>query len=100
MPVVKGTKTIYADFTKSKIKRTILKIDCTTTQPRLGMKFYALRNDSGIFQDACTTEAENARTRKGTHFFSLAANKDSFAGSACYHCHRFPPKMWRRSKKR
>jgi len=27
MPVVKGTKTIYADFTKSKIKRTILKID-------------------------------------------------------------------------
>ena len=52
MPVAKGTKTTYADFTKSKIKRTILKIDLTVDPPRLGMKFYAISEYFGIFQEA------------------------------------------------
>ena len=52
MPVLKGTKKDYADFSKSKINRTILKIDSNPTPPRLAMKFYALPEYTGIFQEA------------------------------------------------
>ena len=51
MPVIKGSET-YVDFVKSKIKRTILKIDLNSNPPRLGMKFYAIPEYFGIFQAA------------------------------------------------
>jgi hypothetical protein len=49
MPVTRGANATYADFVKSKIKRTILKIDLNTNPPRLGMKFYAIPEYFGIF---------------------------------------------------
>ena len=52
MPVARGTNSTYTDFTKSKIKRTILKIDLNSAPPRLGIKFYAIPKYSGIFQEA------------------------------------------------
>jgi len=51
-PVLKGAKKNYGDFSKSKIGRTILKIDTGPTPPRLAIKFYALPEYTGIFQEA------------------------------------------------
>ena len=51
-PVLKGTKKNYADFSKNKINRTILKIDAGPTPPRLAMKFYAFPEYTGVFHDA------------------------------------------------
>ena len=52
MPVTRGANATYADFVKSKIKRTILKIDLNPIPPRLGMKFYAIPEYSGVFGKA------------------------------------------------
>jgi len=53
MPVIKGKNETYVDFVKSKIKRTILKIDINPNLlPRLAIKFYALDTYSGIFEKA------------------------------------------------
>ena len=52
MPTLKGAKKDYADFIKSKVKRTIMKIDTAPTLPRLAIKFYALPEYAGIFKDA------------------------------------------------
>ena len=52
MPVKKGTKWTYTDFVKSKVNRTILKIDFNATPPRLGMKFFAIPEYTGIFEKA------------------------------------------------
>jgi len=50
MPVLKGAKNTYADFTKSRIRRTILKIDTDPKfPPRLAAKFFAMPSYSGIF---------------------------------------------------
>ena len=51
-PALKGAKKNYADFSKSKINRTILKIDTGSEPPRLAMKFYALHEYTGIFKEA------------------------------------------------
>ena len=51
-PVLKGAKKNYADFSKNKIGRTILKIDAAPTPPRFAMKFYALPEYTGVFQEA------------------------------------------------
>ena len=51
MPVLKGSKKDYADFVKSKVKRTILKIDVAPTPPRLAIKYFALPAYSSIFYD-------------------------------------------------
>lgn len=52
-PTLKGTHKTYVDFSKSKVNRTILKIDANPKfPPRLAMKFYALPTYSGIFKDA------------------------------------------------
>ena len=55
MPVKKGT---YTDFVKSKVKRTILKIDFNPKIPRLGMKFYAIPEYTGIFGEAIKNALE------------------------------------------
>ena len=52
MPVLKGSRQDYADFTKSKIKRTILKINTNPDFRWLAIKFYALPTYTGIFQEA------------------------------------------------
>ena len=52
MPSIKGKSENYADFSKSKIKRTILKINTNPKFPFLSMKFYAIPEYSGIFQKA------------------------------------------------
>ena len=52
MPAVKGTRGDYADFTKSKVKRTILKINTNPKFCGLAIKFYALPAYSGIFGEA------------------------------------------------
>lgn len=52
MPVLKGSHKDYADFTNSKLKRTILKINTNSNYRCIAMKFYALSRYSGIFQDA------------------------------------------------
>ncbi len=52
MPVLKGVRKDYADFTKSSINRTILKIN---TDPRFrwpAIKFYALPSYTGVFKEA------------------------------------------------
>ena len=51
MPAAKGGGS-YVDFTKSKVKRTILKINLNHTPPLLGMKFYAFSAYTGVFQEA------------------------------------------------
>ena len=51
MPVLKGSKKDYIDFTKSKVKRTILKIDAAPASPRLAIKYFALPAYSGIFYE-------------------------------------------------
>ena len=52
MPAIKGVREDYADFTKSKIKRTILKINTNPDYRWIAMKFYALPAYAGIFQEA------------------------------------------------
>ncbi len=52
MPVLKGVRGDYADFTKGKVKKTILKINANPDCPWLAIKFYALPVYYGIFQDA------------------------------------------------
>jgi hypothetical protein len=52
MPAIKGVRKDYADFTKSKVKRTILKINTDPNFCGLGMKFYAIPAYTGIFADA------------------------------------------------
>lgn len=52
MPAIKGTRKDYADFTKQKLKKTILKINTNPNFRWIAMKFYALPSYSGVFQDA------------------------------------------------
>ena len=52
MPVIKGSREVYADFTKSKVKRTILKINTNHKFLGLAIKFYAKPIYTGIFQEA------------------------------------------------
>jgi len=52
MPKIMGKRENYADFSKAKLKRTILKINTNPKFPFLSMKFYALPAYSGIFQKA------------------------------------------------
>lgn len=52
MPVIKGTRKDYADFTNSKINRTILKINTSPNFRWIAMKFFALPEYNGIFRDA------------------------------------------------
>ena len=55
MPSLKGARKDYADFTKSKVKRTILKINADPKfAPGLAMKFYAVPEygTSAFFQKA------------------------------------------------
>jgi hypothetical protein len=54
MPVLKGARKDYADFTNSKLKRTILKINTTPKFRWIAMKFYAIPAYTGIFADAVT----------------------------------------------
>jgi hypothetical protein len=57
MPVSKGKGT-YTDFVKSKVKRTIMKIDLNPHPPRLGLKFYALPEYFGVFKKALDERVE------------------------------------------
>jgi len=54
MPTVKGVRKDYLDFSNSKLKRTILKIQAPTPKfpPYLAMKFYASPVYSSYFQKA------------------------------------------------
>lgn len=52
MPALKGVRKDYADFTNAKLKRTILKIDTNPDYRWIAMKFYAIPEYTGIFQDA------------------------------------------------
>lgn len=52
MPSLKGTSGNYVDFTKSRIKRTILKIQTNPKFPYFEMKFYAIPAYSALFQRA------------------------------------------------
>ena len=52
MPSLKGTNGNYLDFTKSRVKRTILKIQTNPKFPHLEMKFYAIPKYSAFFQRA------------------------------------------------
>lgn len=54
MPVTKGVREDYADFTNSRLKRTILKIKAPNAKfpEYLEMKFYALPECSAYFQKA------------------------------------------------
>ena len=52
MPVLKGSCKDYADFTNSKLKRTILKINTNPKYRCIAMKFYALSEYNGVFQEA------------------------------------------------
>lgn len=52
MPVLKGARKDYADFTNNKLKRTILKINTDPKSRWPAMKFYALPAYSGIFEQA------------------------------------------------
>jgi len=52
MPILKGAKESYVDFTKGKIKRTILKIATDKKLPPwLAIKFYAMPEYTGIFRE-------------------------------------------------
>jgi hypothetical protein len=53
MPTTKGVRKDYVDFSKSKLKRTILKIkNDPKFPPYLEIKFYALSKYSAYFQKA------------------------------------------------
>ncbi len=52
MPALKGVRKDYVDFTKSRAKKTILKISSNPDFQGLAMKFYALPEYSGIFSEA------------------------------------------------
>jgi hypothetical protein len=52
MPSLKGTSGNYLDFTKSRVKRTILKIQTNPQFPYFEMKFYAIPAYSAFFQRA------------------------------------------------
>lgn len=52
MPALKGSRKDYADFTNSKLKRTILKINTNPDYRWIALKFYALLEYNGVFQDA------------------------------------------------
>lgn len=52
MPVLKGSRRDYADFINSKLKRTILKKNTNPDYRWIAIKFYALSEYKGIFQDA------------------------------------------------
>ena len=53
MPAIKGTRKDYADFSNSKLKRTILKIKADPKfPPYLEIKFYALPEYSAYFLKA------------------------------------------------
>lgn len=53
MPAIKGVRKDYADFSNSKTKKTILKINTDPKfQPILAIKFYALPTYSAYFQKA------------------------------------------------
>ena len=52
LPTLKGKSKDYADFSKAKLKRTILKINTNPKFPFLSMKFYAISAYSGIFERA------------------------------------------------
>ena len=58
MPVIKGNET-YADFTKSKTKRTILKIYASYKPPCIGIKFYAIPEYGGVFKEALEASVKN-----------------------------------------
>jgi len=54
MPAVKGVRKDYLDFSNSKLKRTILKVQAATPKfpPCISMKFYAFPTYSSYFQKA------------------------------------------------
>ena len=52
MPTLKGVRKDYADFTKAKIKKTILKISANPDYMWPAMKFYAQSAYTGIFQES------------------------------------------------
>jgi len=53
MPKIMGVRGDYADFSKSKIKRTVLKIGTDPKfPPRLALKFYALSKFTTTFREA------------------------------------------------
>ncbi len=52
MPALKGVRQDYVDFTKSRVKKSILKISSNPNFWELAMKFYALPEYSGIFSEA------------------------------------------------
>jgi len=53
IPTIKGAHDSYADFSKSKVKKTLLKIDTDPHfPPRLAMKFFATHSYSALFQQA------------------------------------------------
>ena len=53
MPAIRGTRGDYLDFVKSKVHRTLLKINTDPKfPPCMAMKFYALPTLSAFFQSA------------------------------------------------
>ena len=54
MPAIKGVRKDYLDFSNSKLKRTILKIQAATPKypPYIALKFYAVSKYSSYFQKA------------------------------------------------
>ncbi|MDR1117239.1 MAG: hypothetical protein LBL09_03205 [Oscillospiraceae bacterium] len=52
MPALKGSGKNYADFSNSKLNRTILKIQTNPKFPYLEIKFYAVAAYSAFFQKA------------------------------------------------
>jgi hypothetical protein len=52
MPTIKGKNKNYLDFTNSKLKKTILKIQTNPKFPYLEIKFYAMPTFSAFFQKA------------------------------------------------
>ena len=54
MPTIKGVRQDYLDFSNSKLKRTILKVQAATPKfpPYIEMKFYAITKYSSYFQKA------------------------------------------------
>lgn len=52
MPTLKGVRKDYADFTNAKLKRTLLKINTNPKYRWIAIKFYAIQEYLGIFQDA------------------------------------------------
>ena len=54
MPAIKGVRKDYLDFTNSKLKRTVLKVQAATPKfpPYISIKFYAIPTYSSYFQKA------------------------------------------------